>query len=213
MITSTISYHIIRKKVSFQKINGAPLEEPYDPFLFFSVINRRGNVSERCGASNPLGRPNGFSRRLGQSWITFGPNGTASLPGITVPSCRVASWFGTEFEQDDLHQLRLHQGEQEFDVQARWVVDATGRSSVLKRQLGLARDVGPNVNAVWFRVAHRIAVDEWSNDPSWQARVVDGSRYLSTVHLCGDGYWVWLIPPGLWLDEHRYRDRCYHPSL
>ncbi|HET8911524.1 MAG TPA: tryptophan 7-halogenase, partial [Ktedonobacteraceae bacterium] len=99
-----------------------------------------------------------------------------------------------EFEQDGLHQLRLHQDGQELNIQARWVVDATGRSSVLKRQLGLAKKVDHNVNAVWFRVAHRIAVDEWSDDPAWQARVVDGSRYLSTIHLCGDGYWVWLIP-------------------
>lgn len=28
----------------------------------------------------------------------------------------------------------------------------------------------------------------------WHARDVDGRRWLSTNHLCGKGYWVWLIP-------------------
>lgn len=117
--------------------------------------------------------------------------GIAFLDACKVEQVRLSQEGSQEHE---VHRLRLRQGTQEIDVQARWVVDATGRSSLLKRQLGLAKEVGHHVNAVWFRVARRIAVDEWSKDPTWQARIVDGSRYLSTVHMCGDGYWVWLIP-------------------
>jgi hypothetical protein len=50
---------------------------------------------------------------------------------------------------------------------------------------------------VWFRMATRIKLDDWSGDTSWQARCVRPERWLSTNHLVGAGYWVWLIPlPG-----------------
>lgn len=116
--------------------------------------------------------------------------------GITfLDECKVEQLtLAQESTEQGIHHLRIRQNKQELDVQAGWVVDATGRSSVIKRQLGLVKDNGHNVNAVWFRVARRLAVDEWSQDPVWKGRVVDGSRYLSTVHMCGDGYWVWLIP-------------------
>lgn len=118
--------------------------------------------------------------------------GEVQRMGVTfLDACKVER---VSLGHDTLHTLHLHQEERSSTVQARWVVDATGRSSLLKRQLGLA-DKGPHrANAVWFRVGRKIAVDEWSDDPEWQARITDGERYLSTVHLCGTGYWVWLIP-------------------
>jgi flavin-dependent dehydrogenase len=77
---------------------------------------------------------------------------------------------------------------------ARWLIDAGGRAALLKRQLGLAQDNQHAVHAVWFRVAKRIDVDSWSQDPAWRARCVTPTRWLSTNHLVGAGYWVWLIP-------------------
>jgi hypothetical protein len=47
---------------------------------------------------------------------------------------------------------------------------------------------------VWFRIGARIDVDEWSTDPQWLARCDPPKRWLSTNHLVGAGYWVWLIP-------------------
>ncbi|BCL84240.1 halogenase [Ktedonobacteria bacterium brp13] len=96
--------------------------------------------------------------------------------------------------QSDVHSLHLSQGTNELDIYAHWVVDASGRSSVLKRQLKLAQKVAHNTNAVWFRVSHKIDIDTWSNDSAWHDRIKTGKRYLSTNHLCGKGYWVWLIP-------------------
>jgi flavin-dependent dehydrogenase len=78
-------------------------------------------------------------------------------------------------------------------IRARWVVDGTGRSSLLKRKLGLAKKVGHRANAVWFRIGHPIDIDQWSDDPDWRGRIVEGRRELSTNHLMGPGYWVWLI--------------------
>ena len=94
------------------------------------------------------------------------------------------------------HAITLVREDAEDDVRARWVVDGTGRSALLKRRLGLKRDVAHNtINAVWFRIAGRIDLGAWDDDPDWQSRVDEPQyRYLSTNHLMGDGYWVWLIP-------------------
>ena len=82
------------------------------------------------------------------------------------------------------------------EVRARWVVDASGRAGLIKRQLGLTRPADHGANACWFRVPERVMVDDWSDDPEWRARVPSGQRWLSTNHLMGRGYWVWLIPLG-----------------
>ncbi len=79
-------------------------------------------------------------------------------------------------------------------VQARWLIDATGRASKLKRQLGLTSRVNHNVNAAWFRVKGKIDLDTWSDQPDWLTLVPRHFRYLSTNHLMGAGHWVWLIP-------------------
>ncbi len=81
-------------------------------------------------------------------------------------------------------------------IRARWLVDASGRAGLLKRKLGLAEDNGHDANAVWFRLDTRLDVDHWVGDPAWRARCSPAARWLSTNHLCGAGYWLWLIPLG-----------------
>ena len=81
-------------------------------------------------------------------------------------------------------------------AETRWLADASGRSALLRRQLGLKREVAHGANAVWFRVNTRVKVDDWSDDPAWKARVPSGERWMSTNHLMGKGYWTWLIPLG-----------------
>src|SRR5258707_719396 len=94
------------------------------------------------------------------------------------------------------HRVLLFHDERKAEIQARWIVDASGRSSLLKRQLGLARKTEHHANAAWFRISQNIDINEWSDDPEWQGRIKEGKRYLSTNHLMGPGYWVWLIPLG-----------------
>ena len=77
---------------------------------------------------------------------------------------------------------------------ARWLVDASGRAALLKRKLDLAQSNAHDVNAVWFRIDGRIDPDAWSDDRAWLARCAPPERWRSTNHLCGEGYWVWLIP-------------------
>ena len=98
-------------------------------------------------------------------------------------------------DRDALHTVRWQQpGQAPRTAQARWVIDACGRAGLIKKKLGLARDNAHPAHAVWFRLRGRIAVDEWSADPAWRARCETPTRWLSTNHLVGAGYWVWLIP-------------------
>lgn len=92
------------------------------------------------------------------------------------------------------HQVTVMRAGQEEKVSARWVVDASGRAGLLKRQLNLQKEAEHDVSAVWFRIDEEINVADWSNDVTWQERVPRHARRLSTTHLMGRGYWVWLIP-------------------
>lgn len=76
----------------------------------------------------------------------------------------------------------------------RWVADATGRASFCKRRWDLADPGTHRAGSFWFRIDEKIAVDDWSDDASWRARCEGDRRWLSTNHLMGPGYWVWLIP-------------------
>jgi flavin-dependent dehydrogenase len=106
--------------------------------------------------------------------------------------CKVA---GIDLGEDaDDHVVEVQDGGDRHRISARWVVDATGRAGLLKRKLNLAKPLGHHANASWFRIGHAVDVQQWSTDETWQARVCNGERRLSTNHLMGPNYWVWLIP-------------------
>jgi flavin-dependent dehydrogenase len=88
-----------------------------------------------------------------------------------------------------------HDGRRET-IHADWLIDATGRAGLLKRKLDLAEDNAHDANAVWFRISERLEIDTWVADPAWRARCSPAARWMSTNHLCGPGYWLWLIPLG-----------------
>ncbi|HET7268271.1 MAG TPA: tryptophan 7-halogenase [Oleiagrimonas sp.] len=97
-------------------------------------------------------------------------------------------------ENGDSHRVVwTHEG-QSAQATTRWLVDASGRRGLLKQQLGLARDNEHDAHAVWFRMDTRIKIDELCNDPAWRRQCTPPDRWLSTNHLTGPGYWVWLIP-------------------
>ena len=100
-----------------------------------------------------------------------------------------------EFADDDApHVVHFVRDGEAATLSARWVVDAAGRAGLIKRQLGLAQPNGHEANAVWFRVGTHLKPDDWTDDAQWRARCTPPERWRSTNHLCGDGYWVWLIP-------------------
>lgn len=91
------------------------------------------------------------------------------------------------------HTITFQDGDTVTQTTARWVVDASGRNRMLPRQMDLKQTNEHHCNAVWFRVATEIDVGRWSDDPVWQGRLIEGDRAMSTNHLMGEGYWVWLI--------------------
>lgn len=97
-------------------------------------------------------------------------------------------------EGDDDHRLTWSCGDATGAASARWVVDASGRAGLLKRQLGLAEANGHDANAAWWRVEGIVDPNDWSDDPAWRARCTPPERWRSTNHMCGTGYWFWLIP-------------------
>lgn len=100
-----------------------------------------------------------------------------------------------EVELGDPHRVSYDIFGQRRTVASRWLVDAAGRASLIKRQLGLARDSGHHVNSAWFRLAGGLDLERWgAADPEWMSFMTEsGIRRFSTNHLLGTGYWVWLI--------------------
>ena len=94
------------------------------------------------------------------------------------------------------HVISLNRAGEPAAITARWALDTSGRFGLLKRQLGIGNDVEHQVNASWFRLAGGLDLEEWgAHDEEWLERIPErGLRRLSTNHLMGEGYWVWLIP-------------------
>ncbi len=78
------------------------------------------------------------------------------------------------------------------EISARWIVDATGRSRVIGKQVTSYVKPEKQRSTFWFRLrdftpfsehiqAHRRR--EWKYD-----------RWLTTHHFMGRGYWIWCIP-------------------
>lgn len=107
--------------------------------------------------------------------------------------------LGADGETHRVAIVETRKGEAEPDMlEARWVVDATGRRRLLQKKLGLHAPMAAQASSTWFRVAERVDVAELVPRGArvWHDRDVDGNRWLSTNHLTGRGYWVWVIPLG-----------------
>ena len=129
-----------------------------------------------------------FENHLGQEVQRLGVD---FVDGATVRELQLAP----DHQPAGLHSVGWQQAKGEMQTaRARWVIDACGRAGLIKRKLGLARDNAHGPHAVWFRVGTHLSPDTWVEDPAWRDRCTTPSRWLSTNHLVGEGYWVWLIP-------------------
>ena len=130
--------------------------------------------------------------------------------GVTViDDCRVDT---VEFCKP--HVFRARRNGKALTFSGDWLIDASGRFSLIKRQNNFKVRNQHNVNACWFRVSSKIDIDEWFG-VKLREDVPKGLRYYSTNHLLGEGYWVWVIPLasgstsiGIVADDsiHPYRD-------
>ena len=94
------------------------------------------------------------------------------------------------------HTVTYTQADAETSLKARWVVDASGRASILKRKLGLGHEIPHRINSAWLRLSGGLDLEQWGADNAeWMSKISEpGLRQYSTNHLLGEGYWVWLIP-------------------
>lgn len=105
-----------------------------------------------------------------------------------------------------LHRLSLtpvvssaeHEKAEGRAMTARWLIDATGRQALLRKQLQLTEKSGHVAHSGWFRVSGRVDINEWvpqtGQNAHWFSHEWSDKRWRSTNHLMGPGYWCWIIP-------------------
>ena len=84
------------------------------------------------------------------------------------------------------------------EISCRWLLDATGRATVLGKRLGLIeRNEAHPTTAVWCRFKGVRHIDDLVvHEHDGVARGNVCSRRLGTNHYTGYGYWIWVIPLG-----------------
>ena len=92
------------------------------------------------------------------------------------------------------HKFSVQNGSQQWEGECRWLIDASGRSSILAKQEKLRKpEPHHSVAAVWGRFRNVENLDEVGPE-SFRQRVNGTSRRESTTHFCYPGYWIWFIP-------------------
>jgi flavin-dependent dehydrogenase len=100
-----------------------------------------------------------------------------------------------------LHRVTYTRKGQKRTVTARWVIDAAGRTHLLKKQLGLTK--GNNIrHGASFMWVDGLVNFEFLTDQSHKAVRINPQRsqtghfplWLATNHFCEEGLWWWVIP-------------------
>ncbi|MFZ0211266.1 MAG: tryptophan 7-halogenase [Candidatus Acidiferrales bacterium] len=94
----------------------------------------------------------------------------------------------------ELHTITVRDpAQQEYTLQARWLIDATGRNRILAKLLQLHEKVTEQKDVFWFRLANF--------NPEILARIRAVKKenrafvsYFATHHFFGKGNWIWCIP-------------------
>lgn len=169
--------------------------------FFFSDGRRDLHAVTELGASRPLAVPSyQIDRGLFENFLAQ----ECARRGIRFvdDACVTGIEMGQGGQE---HMVQWRQGPQAeagaaevHRTRCRWLLDASGRAGLLRRKLKLDRPNNHGAHAVWFRVKGHIHIDEWGDDSeqaqAWRRRCATPTRWLSTNHLVGPGYWVWLIP-------------------
>jgi len=99
--------------------------------------------------------------------------------------------------EEGVSTLQVKAGDDQRTIQARWVIDASGRTAVLARKFGHLRPLPEHpTNSVWARFRN---VKDWdghelrSRFPGYASSCLV-SRATATNHLTGYGWWCWIIP-------------------
>lgn len=96
-------------------------------------------------------------------------------------------------------RVRFEQDGRAKEVTCRWILDASGRATLLARQLGhhVRADEHPTAAAWgrWSNVADMDGTAILGPDPRRpNLPPISAARRLGTNHFCGYGWWCWVIP-------------------
>ncbi|MCB9897786.1 MAG: NAD(P)/FAD-dependent oxidoreductase [Planctomycetes bacterium] len=94
------------------------------------------------------------------------------------------------------HVVHYELDGQAHALDARWVVDASGRAALLRTQLKLKKGTRHPASSGWFRIAGRFDIADMvpRENVDWHKRACAAERWRSTNHFMGAGYWAWVIP-------------------
>ncbi len=187
--TSELSAHYFRNVLQLSDLLHTRQLRKYG-FRFFFSPEHRDDITRRVEVGSRLNDPIP-THQIDRGLFENDLQNLAIESGVEVRTGAVLQ--AVELSPDG-HSVVYADAGGEIRVTGRWVVDATGRRSFLKRRLGLGKPSGHAVNAAWFRLDHPVDPDLWSDDPAWRSYLAPGRRRLATNHLMGAGYWVWLIP-------------------
>ncbi len=94
-------------------------------------------------------------------------------------------------------RLKVSVEGEDVEVKAKWIVDASGKASVISRKRGTHRRLEEHpVNAVWARFRNVKDLDGYeitSRFPEY-TESCHCPRATATNHLMGYGWWCWIIP-------------------
>ncbi|NNL84381.1 MAG: NAD(P)/FAD-dependent oxidoreductase [Myxococcales bacterium] len=133
--------------------------------------------------------------RLDRDLLTMAEQaGTAVQIGAKVVDVEL----GTRGPGDADHRISVERGGRVESVRARWIADASGRTRILAKRLGLrSPETSHAISAAWGRfegVADIDDVAESAGVADFRERVRHTARRLSTIHFMYRGYWIWMIP-------------------
>jgi len=104
-------------------------------------------------------------------------------------------------QEEGVHTLRYRSGDDTLTAEADWVVDTSGRSKVLARQLDLEQTNTINHGSTFLWVEGLVDIDKLSERSSRERRLSPDRAatghlpiWLATNHFMGEGFWFWVIP-------------------
>jgi flavin-dependent dehydrogenase len=126
---------------------------------------------------------------------------------------------GYSVQTDDItlaptyHEILISKNGIGEHLKCAWLIDASGRRRLLASKLQLSSKVDHSASACWWRLPGKWDLtDIIPRRPPhiWHEREF-APRFLSTNHICGSGYWIWIIP----LQDHTsfgiVADQSIHP--
>jgi flavin-dependent dehydrogenase len=159
-------------------------------------FSREGDDAfERCGEVGGYYQVRLPSYQVDREVLDEHVLGLAAAAGATVR--RPARVREVTEGPDGRTVVEIEQGGVPATFSARWVIDASGRASVLARRKGLLQPLTEHpTNAIWARFR---GVKDWDGAAMAQkypayAAACQASRASATNHLTGYGWWCWIIP-------------------